>query len=280
MAEAARNLSCVGAEPIAITDNLNFGSPENSIGYWQLALACQGIAEACKELETPVTGGNVSLYNETLDSQGNPQAIYPTPVIGMVGLVPDITRTCGQGWQNEGDRIYLLGFPNPQSPTLGGSEYLATIHGTIAGLPPRIDFELERKVQAACRYGIRQGWIKSAHDCAEGGLAVALAECCISGNFGAEIALSPPQNGQRFDELLFGEGGNQILVAIASEFCRVWEEYLQEVLANLWQAIGIVARPEGNLRISWGDRSRAIDVKICNIKENWSRAIERRLTDT
>ncbi|MBE9075450.1 phosphoribosylformylglycinamidine synthase subunit PurL, partial [Microcystis sp. LEGE 08355] len=187
VAEAARNLSCVGADPIAVTDNLNFGSPENSIGYWQLATACQGIAEACQEMNTPVTGGNVSLYNETVDAAGSPQSIYPTPVIGMVGLVPDIGQICGQGWQKAGDLIYILGF---SLPTIGASEYLAVIHGLVTGKPPVIDFELERKVQAACRRGIRAGWVKSAHDCAEGGLATALAECSISGQLGAEIDLS------------------------------------------------------------------------------------------
>jgi phosphoribosylformylglycinamidine synthase len=126
VAEAARNLSCVGAEPLAVTDNLNFGSPEKPIGYWQLASACQGIAEACREMGTPVTGGNVSLYNETLDSTGKPEPIYPTPVIGMVGLITDITQVCGQGWQAEGDLIYLLGLPLTDfTPhlSLGGSEY-------------------------------------------------------------------------------------------------------------------------------------------------------------
>src|SRR4028119_1980587 len=127
VAEAARNLICVGAEPLAVTDNLNFGSPEKPVGYWQLAEACRGIAEACRELETPVTGGNVSLYNETIDAMGNPQPIYPTPVVGMVGLIPDLTRICGQGWQGEGDFIYLLGqtLDTSTGVTLGGSEYLA-----------------------------------------------------------------------------------------------------------------------------------------------------------
>src|SRR4028119_1542122 len=188
VAEAARNLSCVGAEPLAVTDNLNFGSPEKPIGYWQLASACRGIAEACREFSTPVTGGNVSLYNETLDPAGNPQAIYPTPVVGMVGLVQDLGKISGQAWLKKGDLIYVLGMgessPNSElpsesskiatSPTLGGSEYLAAIHGIVAGKPPRIDFELERKVQSVCRDGIRQGWVGSAHDCAEGGIAIAL----------------------------------------------------------------------------------------------------------
>jgi phosphoribosylformylglycinamidine synthase subunit PurL len=272
VAEAARNLSCVGAEPLAITDNLNFGSPENPIGYWQLASACRGISEACRELKTPVTGGNVSLYNETLDANGKPQPIYPTPVIGMVGLIPDIAKVCGQGWQTEGDVIYLLG---SSLPTLGASEYLATIHGTVAGNPPRVNFELERKVQAACRYGIRQGWIASAHDCAEGGLAIALAEACIGGRLGAEIKLEKVIS--RFDEVLFGEAASRIIVSVRRDCTQEWEYYLQENFQNNYEEIGRVASWQSNLRIFVGEDSPAIDVKLKEMQEVWTSALARRL---
>jgi len=236
VAEAARNLSCVGAEPVAITNNLNFGSPEKSVGYWQLAKACEGIAQACAELETPVTGGNVSLYNETLDNQGHPQPTYPTPVIGMVGVVEDVRQVCGQGWQKEGDLVYLLG---NQEVTLAGSQYLATIHQTVAGKPPRVNLKQEKQVQQACRKGIQQGLVQSAHDCAEGGIAVALAECCLGGNLGVEVTLSP-RDDQRWDECFFGEAGARIVASIAPEKQQQWETLLQETLGNAWQPMGIV----------------------------------------
>lgn len=273
VAEAARNLSCVGADPIAVTDNLNFGSPENSIGYWQLATACQGIAEACREMNTPVTGGNVSLYNETVDAAGSPQSIYPTPVIGMVGLVPDIGQICGQGWQKAGDLIYILGF---SLPTIGASEYLAVIHGLVTGKPPVIDFELERKVQAACRQGIRAGWVKSAHDCAEGGLATALAECCISGQLGAEIDLSWQHQG-RFDAVLFGELASCIIVSVSPENQQDWEKYLKTQLGDYWQITGKVSEKSDNLLILDQNKQPAIDVSLETIQQVWSKAIERRL---
>ncbi|MGB3559126.1 MAG: phosphoribosylformylglycinamidine synthase subunit PurL [Geitlerinemataceae cyanobacterium] len=289
VAEAARNLSCVGAEPIAVTDNLNFGSPEKPIGYWQLASACQGISEACRELNTPVTGGNVSLYNETLDADGKPTPIYPTPVIGMVGIVEDLSRVCGQGWRQDGDIIYLLGLGverpmlEPEltaslreyGVTLGASEYLATLHGIVAGKPPRVDFYLEKRVQETCRQGIRQGWVKSAHDCAEGGLAVALAECCIGGELGAQIDLGNPEV-DRWDRALFGEGGARILVSIDPEFSAEWEAFLAEKLGENWQKLGRVGQPNGNLRVVAIDAA-ILEVSLAEMGDRWHNAIERRL---
>ena len=276
VAEAARNLSCVGAEPVAVTDNLNFGSPEKPVGYWQLAESCRGIAEGCRELGTPVTGGNVSLYNETLDADGHPQAIYPTPVVGMVGLVPDITRICGQGWQTEGDVIYLIG--NLVGGSLAASEYLATVHGVVAGKPTEVDFNLERRIQAVCRHGIRQGWVGSAHDSAEGGLAIALAECCLSGKLGAEIIWELSDfSGFRWDELLFGEGGCRILVSVAPENQMIWESYLQENLADLWQKIGLVGNAESGLQILVNKDVCLINLDMGEMRDHFKHAIEKRL---
>ncbi|GAX35913.1 phosphoribosylformylglycinamidine synthase subunit PurL [Nodularia sp. NIES-3585] len=283
VAEAARNLSCVGAEPLAVTDNLNFGSPEKPIGYWQLAEACRGLSEGCLELATPVTGGNVSLYNETFDSEGNPQPIYPTPVVGMVGLIPDLSKICGQGWQAPGDLIYLLGLPLTSSISLGASEYLATIHNTVAGKPPRVDFDLERRVQQVCRDGIRAGWIRSAHDSAEGGVAVALAESCLSGKLGAEIQIVISENQlNRLDEVLFGEGGARILVSVTSSEQKSWESYLQEHLGESWQKLGMVGNSgssEAGLAILNSDNQTLIKVSMEQMSDRYFYSISNRLAN-
>ncbi|PSB54483.1 phosphoribosylformylglycinamidine synthase subunit PurL, partial [Chamaesiphon polymorphus CCALA 037] len=292
VAEAARNLSCVGAEPVAVTDNLNFGSPEKPIGYWQLANACTGLSEACSAFKTPVTGGNVSLYNETFDPEGNPVPIYPTPVVGMVGIVNDITKICGQGWQNTGDRIYVLGIPvgyfafkttllrtypvadGLELVTLGASEYLATLHQTVAGQPPAVNFDLELKVQAACREGIQRGWINSAHDCAEGGLAVALAECAIAGNKGAKILLGGIV--ERLDTALFGEGGARIVVSISPAHQSEFETYLAQQVGDAWQYLGTVGTQTDRFQmLSLGES--IVDLDLPAITDTWATAIERRL---
>ena len=283
IAEAARNLSCVGADPIAVTDNLNFGSPEKAIGYWQLAEATRGLADGCRDFGTPVTGGNVSLYNETLDSDGNPTPIYPTPVVGMVGLLEDVTQARGQGWRQTGDVIYLLGVPfqtalsAPDTVTLGGSEYLAIVHDTVAGRPPSVDVDLEQAVQAACRHGIRQGWIQSAHDCAEGGVAVAIAESCISGQAGATLEIPILGECHRWDRVLFGEGGARILVSVAPEAIADWEAYLMAHLNDHWQAIGSVSKTGSPLHITTADHTPLIEMALTDMTTTWETAIERRL---
>lgn len=288
VAEAARNLSCVGGEPLAVTDNLNFGSPEKPVGYWQLSEACRGLAEACDRFSTPVTGGNVSLYNETLDAQGNPTPIYPTPVVGMVGLIPDISKTCGQGWQQEGDRIYLLGqlYPSqtshPHGLTLGGSEYLAVVHQTVAGQPPQVDYDLEQQVQQACRMGIQQGWVRSAHDCAEGGLAIALAESCIGGNRGAQVRLPMTAEGNgdsnfRWDTLLFGEGGARIIVSVAADHQAAWEEFLNAQLGDRWVHLGQVHDGNHPLICTSHDGTKLIESSLEDMGDRWQKAIERRI---
>jgi phosphoribosylformylglycinamidine synthase len=285
VAEAARNLSCVGAEPLAVTDNLNFGSPEKPIGYWQLAEACRGLAEACQEFQTPVTGGNVSLYNETLDAAGNPQAIYPTPVVGMVGRVANIRQVCGLGWRSPGDVIYLLGLrpdnvslPDSHLLTLGGSEYLATIHNTVAGMPPVVNFLLESRVQRVCRDAIAQGQVRSAHDCAEGGLAIALAECCIGSNLGASIQLSPGDTHPRWDHLLFAEGGARILVSVAPEQVENWEAFVQEHLGNDWQRLGTVGTASDPLTIDTTHGQPLVSLSLEQMRDAWENAIPRRMS--
>lgn len=206
VAEAARNLVCAGALPLAVTDCLNFGNPEKPEVFWQFKEAVAGMSDACRELETPVTGGNVSFYNETKG-----EAIYPTPVVGMVGLIEDITHLTTLDFKTEGDIIILLGQNRDE---LGGTTYLNVIHGLEAGRPPEINLQLEKLVQLTTLALIREGLIKSAHDCSEGGLAVALAECCIAGKTGAEVSLT---DGLRASALLFGETQSRILITISKD---------------------------------------------------------------
>ncbi len=240
VAEAARNLSCVGARPLAVTDCLNFSSPEKPEGFWQFERAVAGLADACEAFGTPVISGNVSFYNETPE-----QAIYPTPTVGMVGLLPDAGKRVTMGFKNAGDLVYLVG---DGKPSLGGSEYLSLIHGLEVGSPPALDIDAEKKLQAFLREAIDQGLLQSAHDVSDGGLAVALAECCIAGDAGAWLPL------EAVNVLgLFGEQCATAIVSIAPQHKAALEDMLErsalafthigQVLAD---ALSIFQGPEGN----------------------------------
>ncbi|PNY80726.1 phosphoribosylformylglycinamidine synthase subunit PurL [Deinococcus koreensis] len=212
VAEAARNLACVGATPLAITDNLNFGNPHRPEVYFQLEQSVLGIAAACRALNTPVTGGNVSLYNQYTEGAER-VAIHPTPTIGMVGVLPDITRRATLHLKGEGHTLYLLG---PHADSIGASQYLETVHGLEAGAVPPLDLELEQKVITATLALIRSGLTDTAHDCAEGGLAVALAEMAIAGGVGLSVTLDAPAE-VRADAVLYGEAHSRVLVAVQDE---------------------------------------------------------------
>ena len=239
VAEAARNLACSGAVPLGVTDNLNFGNPHNLETFWQLRESVRGLAEACRAFNAPVTGGNVSLYNQ---SPNGP--IDPTPTVAMAGLIEKLEHITVQWFQNEGDAIILLGsMVDTEDPlqSLGGSAYLQQIHGLKTGRPPRCNLEQETELGLALRALIHSGVVKSAHDCSEGGLAVCLAECCISQQIaretprllGAEIDLSaafpspastepastesqPASASPRLDAVLFGETQGRVVISVAA----------------------------------------------------------------
>ena len=209
VAEAARNLVCSGAMPTAITNNLNFGNPLKQHIYYQFREAVLGMADACKAFETPVTGGNVSFYNET-----DGQAIYPTPVIGMVGIIENVSHISPQSFQSEGDDIVLLG---ENTAEIGGAEYLYVTAGLVAGFPPRVDLTHERQLQRAVLTLIQEKELRSAHDCSDGGLACTLAECALGDGeapFGVNVVLDDALTPV---ETLFAESQGRIVVSCAPD---------------------------------------------------------------
>lgn len=205
VAEAARNVVCVGAEPVAITNCLNFGNPYDPEVYYQFKEAIRGMGDACRALGTPVTGGNVSFHNQSRN-----HAIFPTPTIGMLGLIDDVNKTVGNGFKNQGDAIVLIGAQS--TPSLGGSEYVKLLTGEILGDAPEFDIDAELRLQKAVLQAIRSGIIQSAHDCAEGGIAIAVAEKAINSpnNLGAQITTTYPSTTAD----LFGEMQSRILVSV------------------------------------------------------------------
>ncbi|MFF2019658.1 phosphoribosylformylglycinamidine synthase subunit PurL [Paenibacillus sp. NPDC058177] len=259
VSEAARNIVCSGAEPLAITDNLNFGSPEKPDIFWQMERAVDGMAEACRVLDTPVIGGNVSLYNENASG-----AIYPTPVVGMVGLIADTDHITTQAFKQEGDAILLLGTTKAE---LGGSEFQYAVHGVTEGRPPELDLAVERKLLDGVLGAIRGGLVTSAHDLSEGGLAAALAESCISGGIGANVNLSA--NGLRRDVALFSESQSRIILTAAPDRA----EELKAAIAAAGVPVEVIGTVGGDrLRVNLDDVA-ALDEPVPALKSVWEDAI-------
>jgi phosphoribosylformylglycinamidine synthase len=263
VAEACRNIICSGGKPLAVSDNLNFGNPLKPESFWYLRECVEGMAEACRAFETPVTGGNVSLYNESPEG-----AIDPTAVVCMVGLIEEARLITTQWFKNEGDLVYLVG---PLGTGLGGSQYLAQQTGRKMGPLPCFDFQIERNVQSAISTAIRMGILASAHDCSEGGLAVALAECCISGEkkIGAQIAL--PETTHRIDDLLFNEAPSRVVVSISPKEQRFLQEACRNSQVPLYE-LGTVGG--AGFEIKAGGKS-LLSAPVDQLHETWYHAIAR-----
>jgi phosphoribosylformylglycinamidine synthase len=267
VAECARNLAMTGAEPLALTDNLNFGNPHNPENFYMLQQAVDGLAEGCRAFDIPVTGGNVSLYNQ---SPAGP--IDPTPTVGIVGLIRDVKHITPSHFQNEGDAIILLGEPGAE---LGASLYLRECHALKRGRPPELDLGVEKKLHEAVRAAIRDGKIRSAHDLADGGLLVALAECCIAGakQLGANVTLDVASD--RADALLLGESQSRALVTTAADNAST-------VIAQFEQAgvparrIGTVGGSDLAVRVTNPQR---LDLKwsVASLHDAWDQALDRYL---
>ena len=270
--ECARNLACCGAEPVGVTDCLNFGNPERPEVMWQFVLAIEGMKDACEALNVPIVSGNVSFYNET-----NDLSIYPTPMIGMVGLIEQADLAVTQWFKQAGDVIILLGTTRED---LGGTEYLKILHHREQGSPPFLSLETEQAVQACTVALIRLGLVRSAHDCSDGGLVVALAESCISapsGRLGAVVQL--PLGRLRRDALFFGESQSRVILSVKPDEA---ERVLQTA-----REMGVAASKIGTVG---GDRcvvtlddgpsgpGAKIDVDLDSLFDRWAHALERALT--
>jgi phosphoribosylformylglycinamidine synthase len=272
VAEAARNVACSGARPLGATNCLNFGNPERPGIMWQLAKAIEGIGEACRALGVPITGGNVSLYNET-----DGRAIYPTPTIGVVGLLEHADRVLGRRFRGSGDAIVVLGDGLGE---VGGSEYLKVAHNLVRGVPPAIDLGAERALQELVVSLATDRLVRSAHDCADGGLAVAVAECCFeTGGMGAEVSLSAAKvstsDALNDAAALFGESASRVVLSVSPD----------SVTSVLERAAGArvparVAGQTGGNRLRMAVDGRiVVDHSIDDAERVWSSAVETHFTE-
>lgn len=276
VAEAARNLACVGAKPLGVTDCVSFGNPEKPDIFWQFKRAIEGMAEACELFGTPVISGNVSFYNETPET-----AIYPTPVVGMLGLIKDAEKHCTMGFKHEGDVIALLTGHRIAADTeadpgvcatndLGGSEYLKVMHNVVAGRPPSLDIEDEKRLHSCLIDAISNGLLSSAHDCSDGGLAVAIAESSVAGGLGADASVVADCGAS---VALFGEAQSRAVVSLPSELLGK----LREVVDQHGIECTILGKVQGNcLRIAVNGVA-VIDCSIEHIGGIWKNAIPERM---
>jgi phosphoribosylformylglycinamidine synthase II len=265
VAECCRNLAAAGAEPVGATNCLNFGNPEKPEVMWQFGRVVDGMAAACRALEVPITGGNVSFYNDT---EG--KSIYPTPVVGVVGILLDKSHRLSHHFKGKGDLVYLAGLMTDE---LGGSEYLKVIHRQVRGRPPALDLERERSLQDFLREGARRGLFRSAHDLSDGGLGVGLAEC-LFGPLGAQMGVSVSlETPRRADTVMFSEGQSRILLTLGPENAAAVEA--------LGEEHGV---PLSRIGVTGGDRLRivingaeAVSLPLERLRDIWWNALEKEL---
>ena len=258
VAEAARNIIATGARPLAVTDCLNLANPDRPEVYWELEETVAGLAYACRALDLPIVSGNVSLYN---DSNGE-SAIYPTPVVGMVGVIDDYGRRLGAGLRAEGDFVLLIGSSHND---MGGSEYLKVEHGYVAGRPPALDLTREQAVNRLVLAAAENGFLHSAHDCAEGGMLVALAECCLLGGIGVRCPAIRPEPPLRLDAAFFGESPSRYIVSVASRAMPELQSLARRhhvELSLLGLAGGDILEFEGQLRLALAELREAWEVMV------------------
>ena len=266
VAEAARNVACAGGLPIGATNCLNFGNPEKPEIMWQFARAVEGIGAACRALDIPITGGNVSLYNET-----DGKAVLPTPVLGVVGLIDNADAVVRRAFRGDGDAIVLLG---DSLDELGGSEYLKVVHGLVKGVPPRLDLAREAALQRVLVKGVAAGLIRSAHDCAEGGFAVTLAECCFDTGLGADVdvpAVDAAVTPFADTGTLFGESASRAVVSVDNG--RTAE--LEALAKEAGVPVAVIGRVGGSrIHVAIAGRG-VIDDQLADVERLWADAIGR-----